>query len=186
MFASPNSPTCRRVSGDHRDLLHQKGFACFDFIRFRVAVVRGAALDYVRDVNVTARQSCRLQEIVQEFSCSPDEWFSLLVFIEARCFPHEHHARVWIPHTKHHLGSAHLRKLAALAVMQRLAEFEEGHGGEVEQLKSSMDFRRADFSCQWKRNVRKMVAHICSAGGVRGGKHAIHETARVRFPRLYD
>jgi hypothetical protein len=41
-----------------------------------------------------------------------------------------------IPHTKHHLGSAHLRELATLAVMQRLAEFEERHDGEVEQLKS--------------------------------------------------
>jgi hypothetical protein len=48
--------------------------------------------------------------------------------------------------------------------MQRLAEFEEGHDGEVEQLKSSMDFRRADLSCQWKRNVGKMVAYIAKCG----------------------
>jgi hypothetical protein len=48
--------------------------------------------------------------------------------------------------------------------MQRLAEFEEGHDGEVEQLKSLMDFRRADFSCQWKRNVGIMVAHISKCG----------------------
>jgi hypothetical protein len=41
-----------------------------------------------------------------------------------------------IPHTKHHLGSAHFRELAALAVVQRFAEFEEGHDGEVEQLKN--------------------------------------------------
>jgi hypothetical protein len=54
--------------------------------------------------------------------------------METRRFPHEHHARVRIPYTKHHLGSAHLRELATLAVMQRLAEFEEGHDGEVEQL----------------------------------------------------
>ena len=52
--------------------------------------------------------------------------------------------------------------------MQRLVEFEERHDGEVEQLKVSMDFRRADFSCQWKRNVEIMVAHIASVGGVRG------------------
>jgi hypothetical protein len=63
--------------------------------------------------------------------------------------------------------------------MQRLAEFEEEHGGEVEQLKISQDSRRADFSCQWKRNVGKLVVHIGSVGGVSGGKHAIHETARV-------
>jgi hypothetical protein len=48
--------------------------------------------------------------------------------------------------------------------MQRLAEFEEGHGGEVEQLKISKDFRRADFSCQWKRNVGEMVAPIAKCG----------------------
>jgi hypothetical protein len=77
-----------------------------------------------------------LQEIVQEFSRSPDKRLPLLVFMETRRFPHEHHARVRIPHTKHHLGSAHLRELAALTVMQRLAEFEEGHDGKVEQLKS--------------------------------------------------
>jgi hypothetical protein len=44
--------------------------------------------------------------------------------------------------------------------MQRLAEFEEGHDGVVEQLKISQDFRRADFSCQWKRNMGKLVVHI--------------------------
>jgi hypothetical protein len=71
---------------------------------------------------------------------------------------------VRIPHTKHHLGSAHLRELATLAVMQRLAEFEEGHDGEVEQLKSSKDSMRADVSCQWMRNVGKMVAHISKCG----------------------
>jgi hypothetical protein len=48
--------------------------------------------------------------------------------------------------------------------MQGLAEFQEEHDGEVEQLKSSTDFRRADFSCQWKRNVEKMVAHIAKCG----------------------
>ena len=71
--------------------------------------------------------------------------------------------------------------------MQRLAEFEQGHDDEMEWLKRSMDFRRAEFSCQRKRNVGKMVvAHIASPGGIRGGKHAIHETACVRFPRLHD
>jgi hypothetical protein len=69
-----------------------------------------------------------------------------------------------IPHTKYHLGSAHLCELAALTVMQRFTEFEECHGGEVEQLKISQDFRRADFSCQWKRNVGKLVVHIAKCG----------------------
>jgi hypothetical protein len=54
--------------------------------------------------------------------------------METRRFPHEHHARVRIPHTKHHLGSAHRCELAPLAVVQRFAEFEEGHDGEMEQL----------------------------------------------------
>jgi hypothetical protein len=44
--------------------------------------------------------------------------------------------------------------------MQRLAEFEEGHDGEGEWVKISQDFRRADFSCQWKRNVGKRIAYI--------------------------
>ena len=39
---------------DHRDLLHQKRFARLDFIRFRVAVVRGPAFDHVCDVDVAA------------------------------------------------------------------------------------------------------------------------------------
>lgn len=138
---------------DHRDLLHQKGFACFDFIRFRVAVVRGPALDHVRDVDIATRQSRRLQEIVQEFSCSSDERFPLLVFVEARRFSHEHHTRVRIPHTEYHLGAAQLRELATLAVVERLAEFEERHDDEGVRVEISTDFRRADFSCQWKRNV---------------------------------
>jgi hypothetical protein len=69
-----------------------------------------------------------LQEIVQEFSRSPDKRLPLLVFIEARCFPYKHHARVRISHTKHHLGSAHLCELATLAVVQRFGEVLESHG----------------------------------------------------------
>jgi hypothetical protein len=38
---------------------------------------------------------------------------------------------VRISDTEHHLATAQLGQLAALAVVQRLAEFEEGHDGEV-------------------------------------------------------
>ena len=137
---------------DHCDLLHQKRFARLDFIRFRIAVVWRAALDHVGDVNVAARQSCRLQEIVQELSCSPDKRLPLLVFVEPRRFPHEHHACVRIPYTKHYLGSAHLCQLATLAVMQRFAELEEGHDDAGELVKALRDFRRGGFPCQWSRN----------------------------------
>ena len=105
-----------------------------------------------------------VQQVVQEFSRSPDERFPLLVFVEARRFPHEHYARMRIPYTKHDLGSAHLCEFAALAVVQRLAEFEESHDGEGARVKTSQDFRRADFSCQWTRNVGKLVAHIAKRG----------------------
>ena len=69
-----------------------------------------------------------------------------------------------IPYTKHDLGSAHLCELTTLAVVQRFAEFEEGHDGEGEWVKISQDFRRADFSCQWKDNVGKVVAHRAEGG----------------------
>ena len=91
-----------------------------------------------------------------------------------------------IPHTKYHLGSAQLRELATLAVVERLAEFEECHDDEEVRVKVSTDFRRADFSCQWKRNVGKMAAYIASLSTVRGGSYAIHTTARVRPSRLHD
>jgi hypothetical protein len=100
-----------------------------------------------------------LQEIVQELSCRPDERFPLLVFMETRGFPHKHHRRVRTSHAKHDLSSAHLCELTTLAVMQRLAEFEEGHDGEIRWFKCSRDFRRADFSCQWMRNVGSVL--IC-------------------------
>jgi hypothetical protein len=48
--------------------------------------------------------------------------------------------------------------------MQRLAEFEEGHDDEGKQLKSRKDFRRVNFSCQWKRNTGKMVADTAMSG----------------------
>jgi hypothetical protein len=40
------------------------------------------------------------------------------------------------------LGSAHLRELATLAVMQRFAEFEEGHAGEGAGEGAGEKFRR--------------------------------------------
>jgi len=69
-----------------------------------------------------------LQEIVQEFARRPDERFPLPVFVKARRFPHEHYARLSISHTEHHLGAAHLRKFAPLAVVQRCGEVLERHG----------------------------------------------------------
>ena len=50
----PISQRADQFRMDHGDLLHQKGFACLDFIRFRVAVVRGAALDHIGDVDIAA------------------------------------------------------------------------------------------------------------------------------------
>ena len=44
--------------------------------------------------------------------------------------------------------------------MERFAEFEEGHDGEMEPWIFSTDFRWGNISCQWTRNVGKMDAQI--------------------------
>jgi hypothetical protein len=57
--------------------------------------------------------------------------------MEARRFPDEHDARLWIADAKYHLDAAHLGELATLASVQRLIEFEERHEGAVERYKVS-------------------------------------------------
>jgi len=127
-----------------------------------------------------------LQEIVQEFSRCPDKRFPLLVFIEAWGFPHEHHACERIPYAKHYLGSAHLCQLATLAIMQGLAEFQEEHDGEVEQLKVQRILGGPTFLVNGREAWKKWLHTSPSVGEVRGGNHAIDETVRVRLPRLHD
>ena len=117
-LSRPITKRTHELGPDHLDLLHEKRFTSFHFIRFRVAVVRRPALDDVRDIDLVARKIRRRQQIVEEFTRSPHERLPLLIFIEPRRFADEHDARAWISHAEDHLGPAQLREFALLAVMK--------------------------------------------------------------------
>src|SRR6185437_11616246 len=93
------------------------------FVLLGVAIVRRAAFDDIRNVDLIAREACRSQEIVQEFPCRSHKRLAFLIFIEPWRFSHKHDTCVRIPDAKDDLAASQLGQLAALAVDEGLSEF---------------------------------------------------------------
>jgi hypothetical protein len=80
-----------------------------------IAIFRGAAFDYVRDVNVSPFQTNRREEFFEESPGRPDERSTLLVFVEAGTLAHEHDLHAF-------------RALAWYSTRARLTEIAVGTG----------------------------------------------------------
>src|SRR5207249_1494665 len=76
---------------DQFDLAQQVLSAGFHLVGHWVAVVRRAALEDVRDVDLGAPRADRRQQLVQELARRSHERASLLVFVVARSFADEHY-----------------------------------------------------------------------------------------------
>lgn len=61
-----------------------------DFIILRRPVIRGAALDYIGNVDFLTYETQGLDHLVEKFSCSADKRPPLLVLIKPGTFPNEH------------------------------------------------------------------------------------------------
>lgn len=53
---------------------------------FRIAIIRRAVFDDIRDVDVLALKADIAEHLVEEFTCSTDEWHALFILRLARCF----------------------------------------------------------------------------------------------------
>ena len=107
-FGRPSAERADHLGLDQLDLLEQERLAGFDFVRFRITVVRRTALDHVGDVDLGTSQPCGLQQFVQQLACRAHEWFPLLVLVKARGLTHEHDRRVRVSDPKDHLRPSQL------------------------------------------------------------------------------
>src|SRR5215203_5987463 len=66
---------------DCLNLSKEEGLAAVDFVGFRVPVLRWTALHNVRNVNVVAAESHRLDHLGEQLSSASDEWHALQVLV---------------------------------------------------------------------------------------------------------
>ncbi len=67
----------------------------FIFDPARNAVTGRSALDHTGDEKIIAFQAGQYQDLIENFSRTPDKWPALDIFLPARCFSHEHNFRVF-------------------------------------------------------------------------------------------
>jgi hypothetical protein len=79
-------------------------------------VLRRAALDDVRDVDVIPLQIDRFDDLGQKLPGPPDKWNPLQVFVGAWRFADEHQIGIRVADAEHDLLPAERMKLAARAV----------------------------------------------------------------------
>ena len=82
------------VGPDQLDLTEEVRLAGLDLLRLRVAIARRAALEHVRDVDVRARQSDPVQELLEQLAGLADEGNALLILVVAGRLADEHHLGV--------------------------------------------------------------------------------------------
>jgi len=73
-------------------------FATRYFIRFRIAVSRGTALEDIADKNVVSLYANSFDKLIEQFACPADERTALVIFFFARRFTDENDVsvfRVW-------------------------------------------------------------------------------------------
>lgn len=91
------------------DLLFKPREACLHLVEFWFAVATfagrhvGAAFENVRDVDVGALKSHRLDHLREELTRAPDKRLTLLVFIGSGRFSDEHEIGIWIAHSEDNL-----------------------------------------------------------------------------------
>ncbi len=95
---------------------NRNGSHVVDFVRLRIAVLRRAALDDVRDVDVLAREVDRFDDLRQQLAGAADERDALHVLVGARRLADEHQVRVGIADAEHDLLAPERVQLAARAV----------------------------------------------------------------------
>lgn len=88
------------------DLFFQPRQACLHLVEFRLAVAAlagghvGTAFENVRDVNVRALESHRLDHLREELTRAANKRLTLLVFIGSGGFPDEHEIGIRIAHAE--------------------------------------------------------------------------------------
>src|ERR1700691_1800231 len=81
---------------DHGELAHEKGRAGDDFVLFRQAVFRGAALHHIADIDILAAQAHGLDHLSEQFSGATDEWLALKIFVAPGALANENKLRFGI------------------------------------------------------------------------------------------
>ena len=110
-----------KLGTNYLNLLKEERLACFDLIRFRVAIVRRPALDDVGDVDVGARQADGFDDLGEQLPGAADERLALHVFVGARRLADEHQVGRRVAGPEHDLRAAERVQLAAAAVGAQLA-----------------------------------------------------------------
>ncbi len=81
---------CDERRPDQLDLAEEVRLARLDLLGVRVAVARRTALDHVRDVDVGARETDPVQELLEQLARLADEGDAVCVLVKARSLADEH------------------------------------------------------------------------------------------------
>ena len=102
--------------------------AAYDFLRSWVAVVRGATLEDIANVDISSFESHCIYYFVEELSGPSDKWSSLSVFVGSGCFPDEEYIGVWVSFAGDGVSSC-LSKFAPAAFSDFIGDFFKFGGG---------------------------------------------------------
>ena len=102
---------------DQLDLPEEVRLAGLDLLGLRVAVAGRAALEHVRDVDVRARETDPVQQLLEQLAGLADERHTLLVLVEAGRLADEHQLGVRVAGAEDDLRPRRRERAARAAVL---------------------------------------------------------------------
>ncbi len=103
---SGNAANAKKESRPHnRDLPQQDREVRLDFVGFRIAILRWAALQDIHDEDFIPRKIDCCENLVEQSAGPPHERFPFLVFVGARSFADHHQIGVRIADPRHWIDS---------------------------------------------------------------------------------